>query len=751
MIYVEQYTNHYLILMTSTPSQTPVIPDPVGQMLDPTDSKISKIILDLFESDQIPDDFYRLVIAWMRGFTVELIARPDSETDDPKAWQMKGWADIWKGCLKVSGDLGEGDYPIIKQHIRGRFIHMFGAKRSKAIQKLNVVQNIYRFDIGDLERLTPGQYTTFVRFIVYGCYRSRDIDVMVICPPSSNYNGGVRALYTSELTRLSAELMAIGYDTQGRDIDYNQVVIEDGKIVASTKGGAETGNIVLITWIHHSQIWDYDAPSADTPPIPLALVQYPLDFVELGFEEFEAKVRSLAKYFWDFLKYCTTKADYMTIRSFKSDVYQMTDCQAVMTQLRVITPLIISDPEVAKSHDIEIDRWRSFFKTVVMKLVQIIVFDLDGTMTYVKDLIAQDSRKIVDAYPVPDQSPINSHTIESACLYYLTRGTEGHYEPTLFHYLLGIYFQIVDQVSTDRSTIFTVSPDVLRNPESYQCNAFPGLIGIDLMDLFLSSPRYASPGFESAWQSLEETQTGSDLSDRTINQRFIQTIEPSNQRLDELVSGRDMPPESIDVVGRQFIMTPQRSREWLHMLSDVYECGNNGAAIGTDFQAKFNLIRGSILEPMCTDLCPVFTDIKVLGQVVGKVESIDQTIMHGVQGLIAIETGLIVERIIESGTKPGTKPRGAAPDLLLICPRVLDSGVVTKPLMIPVEIKGLKEGGVSPIKNSDYRRGLSLAKRQIGSIKQIIDPRGFVIEFGLIVLCWISDGRLGMEVHAISL
>jgi hypothetical protein len=104
---------------------------------------------------------------------------------------------------------------------------------------------------------------------------------------------------------------------------------------------------------------------------------------------------------------------------------------------------------------------------------------------------------------------------------------------------------------------------------------------------------------------------------------------------------------------------------------------------------------------------------------------------------------LIVDEIGKRGCK------GAAPDLLLMLPRTNDEKNTIIPLMIPIEIKGLKSGAsaLQPIRNSSYRRGLSLARRQISSVKEIINPSGFEIKFGLVVLTWIYEGNLGMEVH----
>jgi hypothetical protein len=204
-----------------------------------------------------------------------------------------------------------------------------------------------------------------------------------------------------------------------------------------------------------------------------------------------------------------------------------------------------------------------------------------------------------------------------------------------------------------------------------------------------------------------------------------------------------LPAKTAEVTDSQFIMEAQRTDEWKHLLSEFYVCGNNGAEIGSSFQAVYNLIRGSILEEWCTTFCPAFYLRDVLEEIVEKNSKIRTGVMSGVVEIIPLEVGLVVAQIGLEGC------RGAAPDLLLLCLRETD-GRVDTPLLIPVEIKGLKVGDspVKPTENSDYRRGLSLARRQVRSVKEIVRS-GFLIEFGLIVLTWIHSEQMGMEVHTV--
>jgi hypothetical protein len=249
----------------------------------------------------------------------------------------------------------------------------------------------------------------------------------------------------------------------------------------------------------------------------------------------------------------------------------------------------------------------------------------------------------------------------------------------------------------------------------------------------LESPKDATSEFEELWSAFSN--------DRTINSIFIQDIEPSIRMLRDI--RERISAETLQVIESQFIMVAQRTNEWKFLLSEFYKCGNNGAKIGKSFQASYNLIRGSILEKWCTTFCPVLHKLDMMIDMVGKNRSIRNGVMDGVIEIIPLEVGLVVEQIGLKGCM------GVAPDLLLLCLREVD-GEIMESLLIPVEVKGFKTGksAISPCENSDYRRGVSLARRQIRSVKDIV-RNGFVIEFGLIILCWIHDEQLGMEVHTV--
>lgn len=65
-------------------------------------------------------------------------------------------------------------------------------------------------------------------------------------------------------------------------------------------------------------------------------------------------------------------------------------------------------------------------------------------------------------------------------------------------------------------------------------------------------------------------------------------------------------------------------------------------------------------------------------------ESIDSHIFDGVTGVFPLETGLVVEEVGKNGYS--VRPQGAAPDLLLVCPRASPVGEPIIPLLIPVPL-----------------------------------------------------------------
>lgn len=661
---------------------------------------IATVVEDLFKSNLMPDKFYESLIAAMKTF------------DIPNRVGIVDWFDIYKWVCR---DVGlDANYTDVKEYLRECIVRMFRDKRKTIIIKLDALirEGVGAFDIDELERSNPTNYTHYTSFTVYGCPSSTDIDVAVFCPDTAKDNGAVKPLYDSEKRRLRSELTSIGYDPEA-ELDVNLMVVDaaNGRIAASTKGGVETANIINATHMHHVQLYPFDLMGLKT--------------VELNQEMFETKVASLSKFIWDYLKYCIPKIEYKRIHDQRSDVYQK-DQNVMMRELRTVTPMLITDPAIAQENQLDMAHWRSVHKTVTMKLVQIIYFDLYGSMSYTKDGIAADASKILEQTP---SELFTQDSIRYACEFYLFRGTKGVYHPSLFSYLIEIYFQIVDRITDSKSNskrtyvsqqIMQVVQDLMNSTSTSSIELLG--VPIEILDLFLQSPKLATPEFEHAWTSF--------ANGRTVNEVFIKKVSD--------VGNCQFSPRIAQIVEEKMIVIPQRTPEWIELLT-FYKCGNNGAEIGDDFQAQYNLIRGSIVEALCPLICKVLTDPETFRDfVMSCVPNAPPELMSdvGELRLINLDVGFVVEEIGRRGA------RGAAPDQLLVVE------TVDRSYIIPVEMKALKAGSDQAIENTDYRRGVSLARRQVQSIKEILGHDAALVPFGIIILSWIYDGQLVMDVVA---
>jgi hypothetical protein len=424
---------------------------PDTKQLDAKSKKIRKILRRLFDKDKINEGFYDAIIRRMKEFT-----------DDPETW-VPELLDIWKGVKRDVENGMNGEYREVREYIRQNFIRLLKKRYSKGIAKLNAVSGDYAFSIDSLERMDSDAYTTYIGFLVMGCPNSTDIDVAVFCPESANRDGGVATLFTSELNRLYQELTELGYNVKDREIDINQVIVINRQIVASTKGGKETANIMLATYCHHVQ-----QTVAETGEVR-SLQTHPLDPVELTDEDFESKVRSFAKYCWDYLKYLVDKKTYQRMRDTRVEVYEM-GTRAVMTELHRIMDMIVTDPEVAKRSGLDMAHWRSAFKSLTMKTVQIIVYYHEGTMSYTKAEIAEDAAKIADHY-----DGFDGDVLRAGCLYNLTRGKSGRFVRGLFDHLVKCYQQIVKEILDDEAikTGFSCEREYLMDLD-IQGGEYPG-------------------------------------------------------------------------------------------------------------------------------------------------------------------------------------------------------------------------------------------------------------------------------------
>jgi hypothetical protein len=210
-----------------------------------------------------------------------------------------------------------------------------------------------------------------------------------------------------------------------------------------------------------------------------------------------------------------------------------------------------------------------------------------------------------------------------------------------------------------------------------------------ILNEFIKSPIKMNKIFELRWKEL--------YNNININKLFSESSTVSKE-LEEYIP---------DNIRKHFIWDIPKSDSWLDKLNNKYKCGNNSGSK----EDIYPLIRGSIIEHWIIELL----DLNILN----------------LYNFIKLSVGFIVEKDIINSI-------GCAPDLILISK--------DKNEIIPIEIKSLK----CLTKNNSYLRAFSLAKRQINSVKNILNKYN-VIKRGLVILGCINNNFLDIEIYFIDL
>jgi hypothetical protein len=627
----------------------------------------AKYLLDCLKNGTMINEYYKSFfekISQREPCVLDIVKRNPDLTDD-----------------KVSDDL--------KRKLIDRITIDLLEKSPK--QGITKISKIHEFDEIEIQKMSSDQFSSWNEFVVVGCPDSTDIDA--ICYVDKKYctDGNIKPLLRSEEHRLSEELKKLGYSVD-RPVDINLIYVDPDQqtIVASSKGGTETQNIINMTWQYHKQI-------LDDMKMPRAMVKYPVKMIQFNQEEIFNKLRSFAKYMLDYAE--DICSNYQRFRPIKIELYsrggdQMMRFMRDSVQYIECDPTKITNPKKKKY-------WHDCFKAMIMKLIQIIMLFRQNKIVYTKKELA---RTVVELFDNVDSSMMEHY--EQGAVWYLYRGTVGSYCPELFPHLIKCYSDIVDNFLT------TLQAKTIKM--EYQQQTLIDLLKdnptVDhlMLDCFLQSPEHPTEQFELMWNK-NNTASGSD---GKINQKFI--IRSSDQK-DFYKCYADLDPEVIDVFKKCFIFMDQRSVEWLDCLENKFVCGKCSAVIGDQFQAKYNLIRGSLLELFAMNL---FQPDDV-----------------GLKGFRKWNLGFIVEDNIKGAS-------GFAPDLVLLSNNHETS---EQPECILVEIKGLKTSR----RNADYYRGLHLANRQIKSGQNILGKyltqKQLIVKRGVIILCYIENKKLVLE------
>lgn len=362
--------------------------------------------------------------------------------------------------------------------------------------------------------------------------------------------------------RLKSELVELGYDLS-RDVDISLVVVKDNNIIALSKGGRETQNIIISTHAYHSQKY----------PVP-ALEWVTCDILD--------KCRAIAKFYLDHLEHIAL--DYASVRELKKNAY-LVGTDAMLEFSKTILQYI-------NLTNIELAQWMNTMKSIVMKYIQVILLSV-GKYEYTKEGL---SLLISELYKH------EFDTIGENCLWFLMRGKRGIFSEKVIVFLHTKYVEIIENYyesfKIDHITMFK---GTLHNPT---------MLPIELYKEFLESPIHPTPLFTEVWEKT--------YGDTKLNDVF--EIESSS----DVDRAKLLKFFSSDVHER-FIWENQRSPEWLRLLN-YYTCGSHTKIIGLDMQSKYNLIRGSIVEMIiCKSFVPEmiglagFTKIQI-GLIVAGIE-----------------------------------------------------------------------------------------------------------------------------------
>jgi hypothetical protein len=590
------------------------------------------------------------------------------------------------------------DYALDRRLINEYLISILESSLTRGFAKLSRIHTFTEDFMDNISDTGSKLYATYDSFIVFGCPESSDIDIVVFVPDNDSHDGKTKELSQKSINEIRRTLSTIGYDE--RDMDITTACVCSGRIIGSSKGGAETQNIILATWKYHKQIMASD-------PVPLALYLHPIDWIEFSESEIFDKLRAFAKYVLDYAEDIVPVDRYKIFRPIKKEIYAKGG-DHMMILMRDILQYTIHDPEQIRINHMDQIKYHNHYKALVMKLIQIITHNKYNIISYSKKTLVDDIKLVFDDYKDADVKKYRD-----GAEWFLFRGTRGEYCSELFPKLLTIYHGIVDVFLAK----YHVDPVIFSRDTMMRVQLDENILTItqELFEMFIASPNICTEAFEQKWKTI--------YCDESINEKF-QIISSDGKEFFDHLESLGICIDVIQLFKHSFIFLNQRSPEWLDMLANKFVCGSNAANINLNsFQGSYNLIRGSIIELLAIRLFDPDKHFKNNGSRCK---------------FMKLNLGFIVE-----SDTVGAK--GFAPDLVLI--GISDHAVE----LILVEIKGLH----SLQKNSDYYRGLSLARHQVQSARQIfsnsVSNDRLIIQRGIIILCCIKDERLIMEIHDIVL
>lgn len=397
----------------------------------------------------------------------------------------------------------------------------------------NHIDSVCRFSDDELETLCDDLFADgYLSFTVFGCNDSRDIDVFVVVEENKCNNGLPPSLKKRSIEQITKELIEIGYDVT-RGIDIVVCAVNEGRIVAISKGSAEICNVVLATYANHDQFY----------PVP------ELNAIEIKLFD---KIVGLSGYILKHLEELVEDRVYAELRPSKCEAYHGGIDQIIEYSKNFIDWIDWFNPTKMGNAI-----WMDSMKSLVMKYCQLIIGHEKIPMEYVKKNIASAASTIIGPQYLDN------------LMFFLYRGECGSYSCEIIPILHGQYLKIIEQDSkTRQSSKFFIDISGINTEE---------FIFREILEAFLESPYKPSQRFVNLW----ERGAFADLNSLFILENF------GNTELLRQIIGND--------AFEQFIWVNQRSPEWLELLK-YYKCGRNSGKINDTPEGALNIVRGAITE-----------------------------------------------------------------------------------------------------------------------------------------------------------
>ncbi|NBX75120.1 MAG: hypothetical protein EBQ92_01015, partial [Proteobacteria bacterium] len=189
----------------------------------------------------------------------------------PERYFKKIFDEAVKGNSRLLGFFNRKKIEEIKQihdeEIRKDVIYDVLSQHHQHRKVTNHIQNICNFSVEELESLCGDLFADEVdSFVVFGCVKSTDIDVVVFVDNKKCKDGKTPYLKRRHIIKILRELTEIGYDIR-MGVDINVCAIHDRKICAISRGGSDIANMIIETYSQHAQV--YPIPDLDQTKICL--------------------------------------------------------------------------------------------------------------------------------------------------------------------------------------------------------------------------------------------------------------------------------------------------------------------------------------------------------------------------------------------------------------------------------------------------------------------------------------------------